>query len=457
MNGWLNFLKYPFKMESCEGNNVYVTLLSRQEWCDIIAKKLQTSEFDLIKTNIAPLSEDQMGFMGDHLKLNASVLILEGNQKQNLQYFAKSVPIQNKVFQEYVNTIQAFKKKTGFFSNLLPDLKKYIIQRKEVVENEDNSSAHFWTCDCYLSKPEIIVLEDLVALGFEHTDSRCPMEYDHCILVLQTLARFHAASVIVEEKQPKTTSYWKPCQIIDTYQDIFCETEWVITEGHPGNKFMKASIKGMVSMLEHLPKYGRNYENFIFIREKLPQTLEQMYEFVKPSEKFRNVVCHGDLWVNNIFFQYEKNKPTEVRFVVFQLIRYNPPASEVMWFLHLVTRKDFREMNMDVFLTTYYQCFSSELHRHHLDPDQLLSWYEFSESCDFYRNAGRMEAALYFQQCMMTGEYLKTIFSDPDHMTMFQVTDKSKYLIECYHNDPVFRDRNVEVVEELIEYCILNK
>jgi hypothetical protein len=33
----------------------------------------------------------------------------------------------------------------------------------------------------------------------------------------------------------------------------------------------------------------------------------------------------------------------------------------------------------------------------------------------------------------MTGKYLKTIFSDPDHMTMFQVTDKSKYLIECSH------------------------
>jgi hypothetical protein len=437
--------------------SVYSDVLSNDEWCDIIVKKLQASGFYLLETKIGPLSQDQMGFMGDHLKLQATVQLCERNQTQNLEFFAKSVPMKNKVFQEYVETIQAFKKEAGFFSNLLPDLKKYINKSKQTLEDEDNSCAHFWTCECYLCKPDIIVLEDLVALGFQHTDSRSPMDYDHCILVLQTLACYHAASVIFEERRPKTSTSGKARRIIDTYPDIFFETEWVTTEGHPGNRFMKASIKGMMSMLEYLPNYGRNYENFNVICKKLPQTLEQMCEFVKPSTKFRNVVCHGDLWVNNIFFKYsDSNKPIEARFVDFQLIRYNPPASEVMWFLHLVTRKRFRESNMDLFLTTYYQSFSSELLRHDLDADQLISWSEFTESCNFYRNAGRMAAALYFQQCMMTGEYLKTVFSDPHHMMTFQLTDKSKYLIECYQNDPVFRERNTEALEEMIEYCILN-
>ena len=445
------------RMESVE-INVYADLLSREEWCDIIAKKLQTSGFDLLETNIGLLSEDQMGFMGDHLKLQATVLLHRGNQKQKSEFFAKSVPMRNKAFQEYVETIQAFKKEAGFFTNLLPDLKKYMIKSKKSLEDEDNSSGHFWTCECYLSKPNIIVLEDLFALGFQHTDNRSPLDYDHCILTLQTLACFHAASLIFEEREPKISTSGKACQIIDTYPDIFFETEWVTTEGHPGNRFMKASLKGMMSMLEYLPNYGRNYENYDVICKKLPQTLEQICDFVKPSTKFRNVVCHGDLWVNNIFFKYDdSNKPIEARFVDFQLIRYNPPASEVMWFLHLVTTKHFRESNMDVFLATYYQSFSSELLNHHLDADQLLSWSEFTESCNFYQTAGRMAAALYFQQCMMTGDYLQKVFSDPSHMTMFQLTDKSQYLIECYQNDPVFRERNIQVLEEMIEYCILKQ
>jgi hypothetical protein len=46
---------------------MYVTLLSHEEWCEIIANKLKTSGFYLEETNISPLSENQMGFMGDHL------------------------------------------------------------------------------------------------------------------------------------------------------------------------------------------------------------------------------------------------------------------------------------------------------------------------------------------------------------------------------------------------------
>jgi len=248
-------------MESDE-RNVYADLLSREEWCDIIAKKLQTSGFYLLETKIGLLSEDQMGFMGDHLKLQATVLLHEGNQKQKLEFFAKSVPMKNEVFQEYVETIQAFKKETGFFSNLLPNLKKYVIKSKQTLEDDGDSSANSWTCECYLSKPNIIVLEDLTAIGFQHTDSRSPMDYDHCILMLQTLARFHAASLILEERKPKISTSGKPCQIIDIYPDIFFETEWVTTEGHPGNRYMKASLKGMMSMLEYLPNYGRNYEGY---------------------------------------------------------------------------------------------------------------------------------------------------------------------------------------------------
>jgi hypothetical protein len=60
------------------------------------------------------------------------------------------------------------------------------------------------------------------------------------------------------ENEPKTTSSSKPCHITDTYQHILIETGWVITEGHTGNKFLKASIQGMISMLEHLPHYGQN-------------------------------------------------------------------------------------------------------------------------------------------------------------------------------------------------------
>lgn len=436
--------------------NIYESLLSREEWIKIVAKKIKTNKFDILKTSIGPLSEDQLGFMGDHLKLTATVKLHEGKKELDLLFFAKSLPQKNKAFREYVDTIGAFVKETGFFADLIYDLNKYVIKQKTDCEEVDTNT---WTCDCYFSRPDIIVLEDLTAIGFKQIEDRKPLDYDHCIVVLKTLADFHASSIIYEEKQSKITKNEKAQKIIDKYSNILFETEWVTTEGHPGNKFLNASIKGMETIVKYLPNYGENYENFKLIQEKVSHVSKLMCEVVKPSKRFRNVLCQGDLTINNIFFKYKDDgeTPIEAKIIDFQVMRYNPPASEILWFLHLVTRKDFREKHLDEFLSVYYQYFSSELKRNKLNAEQILPWAEFKESADVYRNAARMAAAMYFQQSMMAPDYTKHIFSDPHHMSTFNTVDKSKYMVECFHNDPVFRERNTEAIEEFVEHCVLTE
>ncbi|PSN45249.1 hypothetical protein C0J52_06999 [Blattella germanica] len=439
-------------MANKKGINVYEFLLSIEDWHKIISTKLKTSKFKILRTSIGPLSEEQLGFMGDHLKLNATVHLHEEKKKLDLQFFAKSLPQKNQTFYKYVEEIGAFVKETGFFSKILLDLNKYVI--KDEADGVDGFS---WTCECYFTRPDIVVLEDLTVSGFKQTVYRKPLDYNHCVLMLKTLAHFHASTIIYEEKEPKTSNVGKACSLLDKYKDIFFETEWVTTEGHPGNKFLKSSVKGMEAIVEYLPNFGRNHENFKLIHEKAPEVSKMMCEVVKPSAKFRNVVCQGDLTTNNLFFRYgdDAETPIEAKIIDFQILRYNPPASEVCWFLHLVTRRDFREKHLEEFLSIYYECFSSILKRHKLDPEQLLPWSEFKESYEVYKNAGRLASAMYFQQSMMAGDYTAKVFSDPHHMAMFNTIDKSKYMIECYQDDPVFRERNTEAIEEFIENCVL--
>ena len=407
-----------------------------------------------MKRSIGPLSEDQVGFMGDHLRLSASVRLNEEKKILHLPFFAKVIPQKNEAFKEYVDTIGAFVKETGFFANLISDLNKYIIKNTVDYEEVDTN---VWTCKHYYIRPDIIVLEDLTAIGFKQIEDRKPLDYEHCVVLLKALALFHASSIIYEEYQTKTLNTRKPHRIIDKYKNILFETEWVTTEGHPGNKFLNSSVKGMEGIVKYLPNYGENYENFPFIKKKVGGISRLMCEVVKPSSKFRNVLCQGDLTINNIFFGYKSDgkTPVEARIIDFQVMRYNPPASEVLWFLHLVTRKDFRDEHVDKFLDIYYQEFSSELKRHKLNPEELLSWSEFKESAEVYRNAARLASAMYFQQSMMSADYMKTVFSDPHHMSTFNTVDKTKYMIEAFHKDPVFRERNVESIEEFIEHCVL--
>lgn len=451
----------------CRQNSVYNNLISSEECYAIIKKQLHSSQFDLLQMNIDRIREDKMGIFGDHLKLCAAILLHNRNgtpsRHLDLRFFIKTLPNHSSAHNNFVTDMLAFKKEAEFYSSLLCDLKKEQIKSKDVSEGyyknffTGKTNSHSWTCECYLDKPNLIVLEDLSLYGFRTRECRIPLDYEHCVLVLHTLARFHASSVIFEELRLKTSNI-KVNQINEKYPGLFYETLWSVDKHHPGYKLLVASIEAMLCLLEFLPKYGQNSEYFYIIKEKLPQTLKSIHKLVQPSEVYRNVVCHGDLTTGNIMFRYARGGtiPVEARLVDFQLLRYNPPAHDVMCFLHLATTRGFRETNMDNFLATYYQSFSTELLRHDLDAGKLLPWSQFKQSCSHYGNVGRISAALYFQQILLKPEILKEIFTDPEHMVTYMTVNKSKELIDNYLGDPIYRIRNTEAIEEMIECCILN-
>lgn len=54
----------------------------------------------------------------------------------------------------------------------------------------------------YIQKedPMLLVIEDLAPLGFRMADRLSGLDMNHCILAIQGLAKFHAASIAVCEK-----------------------------------------------------------------------------------------------------------------------------------------------------------------------------------------------------------------------------------------------------------------
>jgi hypothetical protein len=46
------------------------------------------------------------------------------------------------------------------------------------------------------------VLEDLSSVGFRMLDRCQGLDLDHCLLVMRSLARFHAASVVLHQQDP---------------------------------------------------------------------------------------------------------------------------------------------------------------------------------------------------------------------------------------------------------------
>lgn len=49
-------------------------------------------------------------------------------------------------------------------------------------------------------QPALLVLEDLMPLGFRMADRRAGLDLDHCLLLIRNLARFHGSSAALCEK-----------------------------------------------------------------------------------------------------------------------------------------------------------------------------------------------------------------------------------------------------------------
>jgi hypothetical protein len=58
------------------------------------------------------------------------------------------------------------------------------------------------------SCPGTIVMEDLCAQGFNVAERRKGLDLSHCLLVMRMLARFHAASVVLHDRDPEAMSLY---------------------------------------------------------------------------------------------------------------------------------------------------------------------------------------------------------------------------------------------------------
>ncbi|XP_067008687.2 uncharacterized protein [Anabrus simplex] len=430
-------------------------ILSNEECRSIIQACLKTDDFNNVTAEVKPLGGTPAGFMSDHFKIRLRVDFPD-NTVQEFKFFAKTIPRNNPLHVAYVEASCAYFKETYFYSKVLTGLRRYRVKDEGAESEEGSFKNHRWAPQCFLTRPDIVVLQDLSVYNFNVCSNRELMDFKHCEVVLREIANFHAATVILEEKQALISN--KHCKINEIYPIVFDESIISSLSDDDSKGWFKAGVRSVLPLVDLLPKYKDNHEVRDLIRNKISEACERLEILVGTSKKYRNVVCHGDLWANNILLQYnEEGEPQEARFVDFQLVRYTPPAHDVMCFLHLTTDRAFRDVHSDKLLSVYYGAFSTELHRNGLDPETLLSWAEFKESCIYLRELAVITALLYFQMTLMKGEIIASIISDPEAFDRFMLVDRSVEMCAGFQTDQVYRDRLNEAMEELIDVYILNR
>jgi aminoglycoside phosphotransferase family enzyme len=138
-------------------------------------------------------------------------------------------------------------------------------------------------------------MQDLIAEGFKMADRKCGLDLKHCLLVMKQIGRYHGASAVLQQKTPEHFVY-------------FHEGLYVLFES-----IFRTGVMNFAQEAAKWPEYGERFS------EKLLNLADNAYtkflDAVKRREEEFNVLCHGDLRLNNIMFRYseENGEVTDIR------------------------------------------------------------------------------------------------------------------------------------------------
>ena len=147
-----------------------------------------------------------------------------------------------------------------------------------------------------------IVMQDLKAEGFKMADCTRGLDLKHCLLVMKQMGRYHGASAVLQQKTPENFLYFHE-SIYGLYEDVF-----------------RIGITNLAQEVAKWPEYRERFS------EKLLNLAENAYDKFLDSVKIReeefNVLCHGDIWFNNMMFRYsqETGDVTDIRWELFTVL-----------------------------------------------------------------------------------------------------------------------------------------
>ncbi|CRL03776.1 CLUMA_CG016261, isoform B [Clunio marinus] len=196
---------------------------------------------------------------------------------------------------------------------------------------------------------EIIVLDDLKAAGYEMLNRKVGLNMEQTKMLLTKLAKFHAASAIRYQKDGIIQHHF------DRSTMPLFPTDGPMAEG-----FEKMSKTFEDSI--------RNYGGHDDIADKISRwnmkkLLTAFVDIAKPMRCGFQILNHGDTWLNNMMFKFDKqtNSAVDVRLIDYQMSFWGSPTADLLYFLLSSVEDDIKVDHFDEFIDFYHEQLTASL------------------------------------------------------------------------------------------------
>ncbi|XP_063547754.1 uncharacterized protein LOC134755177 [Cydia strobilella] len=268
--------------------------------------------------------------------------------------FRETMPVRNNFLRE----ILYYNKIVPIFDNLQDQFELCVPEEIRCVFPKC-----YGVCDDFTQ--EMLILEDLTKKGFCVAPIQS-VDYDHAVIMLQTMAKLHALSFIYELRYPKRFR-----EMANQISGHLC------TPSH-GEEFTNKCL------IQHGENTMAQFTNVI-----TDESLRKRFETVAGTNSFKKhielskagqtmVILHGDNWHNNHMFKYKNGKPVEGIPIDFQWSRYGSIAHDFMY-LFLTDSGDLRRNNFHQLVDIYYAELKGFLALCGYDVNKFCSYEQFKE------------------------------------------------------------------------------
>ncbi|XP_022224506.2 uncharacterized protein LOC111075495 [Drosophila obscura] len=391
--------------------------------------------FDIVSYQLKPTSEAPAGYLGSHFYLQVTVQLHDGEELK-LRFFAKAAPEGNASRMQYLEDFGVFQKEIAMYKSVLPEVEAACAQVAP---------------KCYYADKNLLVFENLVDQGYRMGTGRDGLlSYEQLHCCLKTLAAMHAGAIIQEQRSGKRLTQSQPLAVVENAYPSNKEPDHLrMVNFNNGCSVFKKLIKEM-------PKYQSKID---YILENFTDRMSYIFEAIKTSDKYQNTLSHGDLWANNIMFQYGKygETPLHCRLVDFQLARYAPPALDVITVLTIPTTSQFRAAHLDELLAEYYRFMSEFLKRAGLDIARFIPEDSFYQSVKEFRSVGLIESCLFCHLVLLPPSSTLKLTGSADGFNDFFSHRRIEICKEAFDTDELYRTRMTDMIEDFVDNFVLKE
>ncbi|XP_057341098.1 uncharacterized protein LOC130678130 [Microplitis mediator] len=412
-------------------------LLDDSDIAKIISRKTGGSGDSVINWRLEPITST-CGFMGSYYQLIVTVNNNNANQNDNsssdstiLYFFAKTPPPKGPQ--------REFTQRTGLFN-------KEIVMYDEIIPRMGSGFEAKWSPDCYLCKRDvIIVMEDLKHQNYTTLDKYVAFDYEVLECLFESFARFHSRSFILEERlrvQGKTLRDIWPDQL----------REGLFSNNERSMLYQKSSLMGIDCLVNAIDCLTDNQKEITM--SKITRWWECLLTALEPSRKYRNVICHRDVWsANFMFLTNELGKPINCRLIDFQYYSYLNPAMDLILSLYMITNRNVRDKYFDILVQHYYNCLKQCLYNESFDVDKILPWDDFKQSCQDARPWGLIYIIFNQQVTLLDDDACEKYFARSPQLLehVLYGTARTELVSMQFQNNHLYREKFTENIFEIFQ------